>query len=57
MSASFGNPGSYVPIRGTFFKKHDSNTNLSITRNIRDLKYKTNGGGRDSYIYDNNGGM
>ena len=57
MSASIANPGSYVPIKGSFIKANNSNSNLSITRNIRDLKYRTNGGGRDTYIYDNNGGM
>ena len=32
-------------------------TSSQFTRNLYDLKYRGNGSGRDSYIYENNGGF
>ncbi len=51
------NPGRYVPIKGTFFIEHNVNNNLTFTHNLNDMNYRTNDGGRDSYIYSNNGGF
>ena len=55
MSASF----SYVPAAGTFAKspQKDVNSNLTLTHNLHDVRYRSDGQGRDSYIYKNNGGI
>ena len=57
MTSFYGNPGGYVPAKGTFFKKNDVNNNLTITNNLYDIKYRADGSGRDSYIHHANGGL
>lgn len=57
MPTLYGNPGSYVPIKSSFTKEHNVNNNMTLTHNLHDLMYRSNGGGRDSYIYSNNGGI
>jgi hypothetical protein len=41
----------------TFYNPHSEMSKSQFNRNIVDVRYKENGGGRDSYIYNNNGGM
>lgn len=46
----------YQPMK-TFANPHDQNTRTSFTNNLHDLRYKGNGRGRDTYIFNNNGGF
>ena len=57
MPVLYANPGSYVPVNGTFIKQNDFTSNLTVTNNLYSIKYRANGGGRDSYIHNNNGGL
>lgn len=41
----------------TFDRRTNQTLNTSFTHNLHDMRYKTNHGGRDSYIQDSNGGF
>lgn len=56
MSGLHGNPGSYVPMSGTFTKANNVSNNLTLQTNLHDTHYRSNGF-RDSYIMHNNGGF
>jgi hypothetical protein len=45
-----------VPYK-TFYNPHSEISKSQFNRHIADLRYKENGGGRDTYIFHNNGGM
>jgi hypothetical protein len=49
-------PQNSLPYK-TFYKKSDELTKSSFTHNLHDLRYQLNGSGRDTYIYNNNGGL
>ena len=40
-----------------YFDQSGTLSSSQFTRNLYDLKYRGNGTGRDSYIYENNGGF
>ena len=48
---------SYVPTGGTFEIPKNSSSNLTETKNLRDIKYRADGTGRDAHIHFSNGGM
>lgn len=48
---------SYEPHAGTFEPRNNANNNLTVTHNLRDLKYRADGSGRDGYAHFSNGGM
>ena len=43
------------------FAQIDNNQNQTLTtlftRNLNDMKYRASGSGRDSYVFDSNGGF
>jgi hypothetical protein len=49
-------PQNALPYK-TFYKKSDELTKSGFTTNLHDLRYQLNGSGRDTYIFNNNGGF
>jgi hypothetical protein len=48
---------SYAPKAGVLEPTKNHTSNLTLSGNIHDIRYRSNGGGRDGYIHFNNGGM
>lgn len=51
------NFGSYVPQNGSFQPSRNETNNLTITSDLYSIRYRSDGMGRDSYVYHNNGGL
>lgn len=51
----FSPNSNYKPVKLIDKKPNQTLTTL-FTRNLNDIKYRANGSGRDSYVFDNNGG-
>ena len=48
---------SYVPKAGVLEPGKNHTNNLTVTHDLHDIRYRSNGTGRDGYIHFNNGGM
>jgi hypothetical protein len=48
---------SYAPKAGVLEPTKNHTSNLTVSGNIYDIRYRSNGSGRDGYIHFNNGGM
>ena len=46
-----------VPVSGLIDPGKNVNNNLTLTHNLRDLRYRADGTGRDSYVHHANGGI
>jgi|LauGreDrversion4_2_1035121.scaffolds.fasta_scaffold22470_4 hypothetical protein len=49
--------GQCVPINGVFELKNNRSSNLTLSHNLREAKYKADGSGRDGHIHFSNGGL
>lgn len=47
----------YNSTKGSFLIPHAETTHTNFNRKFADMMYKVNGGGRDTYIYNDNGGF
>lgn len=45
------NPGGYVPIKGSFSATRNETNNLTLTKDLYSIRYRSDGKGRDTYIY------
>ena len=46
-----------MPLSGLIDPGKNVNNNLTLTHNLRDLRYRADGTGRDSYVHHANGGI
>ena len=44
-------------MNGVLQPSRNENNNLTLTHNLHSLHYRSDGGGRDAYVYYNNGGL
>ena len=47
----------YNSMKGSFVIPKQETTHTNFNRKFADMMYKINGGGRDTYIYNDNGGF
>ena len=52
----FASQTKYNSTKGSFHIPNDT-THTNFNRKFADMMYKINGGGRDTYIYNDNGGF